>query len=92
MQTIGIGELQKNMGILTHLNEALKIVDKRKNKDIAIVYPLKEKDTSITDKLAGSFSKYAKKIPDNKSMDEIRQEAMEMALMEKYGDKYGLSD
>ena len=81
MQTIGIGELQKNMGILTHLTEALTIIDKRKNKEVAIVYPIEERST--TDML---FSKYRKKskikIDD---LEKAKEEAMMMAMKEKYG-------
>jgi len=84
MQTIGIGELQKNMGILTHLTEALTIVDKRKNKEIAVVYPIHEENKpNIVDVLAGSLGKYTDiKIDD---LDKAKEEAMMEAMREKYG-------
>ncbi|PHS34545.1 MAG: hypothetical protein COA92_01225 [Sulfurovum sp.] len=85
MQTIGIGELQKNMGILTHLTEALTIVDKRKNKEIAIVYPMQgQQKKSVVDELAGKFNKYAKNVDVNKPFDQIKEEAMMEAMKEKY--------
>jgi len=84
MQTIGIGELQKNMGILTHLTEAITIVDKRKNKEIAVVYPIHEENKpNIVDALAGSLGKYTDiKIDD---LDKAKEEAMMEAMREKYG-------
>ncbi len=86
MQTIGIGELQKNMGILTHLTEPITIVDKRKGRDVAVVYPVSESRESIVDKLAGSLRDKAKKrgivIED---LDKAREEAMMEAMKEKYG-------
>ncbi len=83
MQTIGIGELQKNMGILTHLTEALTIVDKRKNKKVAVVYPIEDLQGSVVDKLAGSLGKYTNiKIDD---LDKAKEEAMMEAMKEKYG-------
>ena len=85
MQTIGIGELQKNMGILTHLTEALTIVDKRKNKEVAVVYPIESTMSNIVDELAGKYAKYAKNVDANKSFQEIKEEAMMAAMKEKYG-------
>ena len=85
MQTIGIGELQKNMGILTHLAEALTIVDKRKNKEVAIVYPIENTTPNIVEKLAGKYSKYAKNVDAGKSFQMIKEEAMMKAMKEKYG-------
>jgi len=85
MQTIGIGELQKNMGILTHLTEALTIIDKRKNKEIAVVYPIENHQSNIVEELAGKYSSYVKNVDANKSFKEIRDEAMMIAMKEKYG-------
>jgi hypothetical protein len=86
MQTIGIGELQKNMGILTHLDEALKIVDKRKNKDIAIVYPLQSTKDNPVELMSNKFRQRAKArgivVEDLKK---AKQEAYEMELVQKYG-------
>ena len=87
MQTLGIGELQKNMGILTHLTEALTIVDKRKNKEVAVVYPIHNRDDdNIVEKLADSLRAKAKKrgivIED---LDKAKEEAMMEAMKEKYG-------
>jgi hypothetical protein len=83
MQTIGIGELQKNMGILTHLTEALTIIDKRKNKSVAVVYPIVEENCRTVDEIAGSLSRYTNiKIDD---LDKAKEEAMMEAMKEKYG-------
>jgi len=83
MQTIGIGELQKNMGILTHLTEALTIVDKRKNKSVAIVYPIVEENSTTVDEMAGSLGKYTNIRIDD--LDKAKEEAMMEAMKEKYG-------
>ena len=85
MQTIGIGELQRNMGILTRLTEPMTIVDKRKNREIAVVYPIEERQPDIVAKMAGVFHEYAKNVDPDKSFREIREEAMAAAMKEKYG-------
>jgi hypothetical protein len=89
MQTISIGQLQKNVGILTRLTEALTIVDKRKNKSVAVVYPVVETpdapDTkhSMTSVLAGKYNNLAKH--NHKDFRQIRDEAMYAAMKEKHG-------
>jgi hypothetical protein len=80
MQSIGIGEIQKNTSILTNLSEALEIVDKRKRKRVAVVYPAMT-STMIT-KLAG---KYKKRILKTDDLSVAKEEAMKEALREKYG-------
>ena len=83
MQTIGIGELQKNVGILTHLKEALTIIDKRKNREVAIIYPIKiQKKASIVKRLGGKYTYLAKN--EDKTFQAIREEAMMIAMKEKY--------
>jgi hypothetical protein len=84
MQTIGIGELQRNMGILTHLREALTIVDKRKNREIAVIYPVEKNSESVLGTLAGKYSKYAQDKKSDTSFKEIRDEAMMQAMKDKY--------
>ena len=86
MQTIGIGELQKNMGILTHLTEALTIVDKRKNKEIAVVYPVNNNKHNMIEEMSRKFQKKSKErgivIED---LDKAKEDAMMEAMKEKYG-------
>ena len=87
MRTIGIGELQKNMGILTHLTEALTIVDKRKNKEVAVIYPIHDADEpDIVEQMSQRAQVKAKKrgivIED---LDAAKEEAMMEAMKEKYG-------
>jgi hypothetical protein len=84
MQSIGIGELQKNMGILTHLTEVLTVVDKRKNKEVAIICPVEKNHTSIIETLGGKYSSYAKNKKSHKSFAKMRDEAMMQAMKEKY--------
>ncbi len=85
MQTISIGELQKNVGILSHLTEPLSIIDKRKNEEVAVAYPSEKKRVSVVDALAGKYSQYAKNVDGSKRFKEIKEEAMMMAMKEKYG-------
>jgi len=87
MDSIGIGDIQKNTAILTNLTESLEIVDKRRKRTVAIVHPVKK--TNITAKLAG---KYAKKVNTPAlSTKELRQ-AKDQAMLEAMEEKYGRSD
>jgi hypothetical protein len=83
MQTIGIGEIQKNTSILTNLTEALEIVDKRKKESVAIVYPIQK--NSLISKLSG---KYKDKVSQVANLTLAKEEAM----LKVFGDKHGLSD
>lgn len=87
MQTIGIGELQKNMGMLTHLTEALTIVDKRKNKEIAVIYPVDNShETNTIEKMSKRLQERAIKrgivIED---LDKAKEKSIMKAMEEKYG-------
>jgi len=53
MQSISIDEIQKNITLLTQLTEVFTIIDKRKNREIAIVYPIKKH--SIVPLMAGKY-------------------------------------
>ncbi len=79
MDTISIGEIQKNISLLTKLTDAMTIVDKRKNKDVAIVYPINEH--SIISSLSGKYKNRVKKV---ENLDVAKLEAMELAMREKY--------
>ncbi len=83
MESIGIGELQKNTAILSNLTEAIEIVDRRKKERVAVVYPVKR--GSVVRKLAG---KYRDRV---ESVDYL-ESAKEEAMMEAMKEKYGLSD
>lgn len=61
MLEFSVGELQKKPSIFANMSESFKVVDRRKNIDLAIVYPLHVK-LNIVSKLGGSLSKYAKNI------------------------------
>lgn len=79
MMQIGIGEIQKNIAVLTSLTEALQIIDKRKKECVAIVYPAKE--ASIVAKLSG---KYKGRITTDR-LEEDKAAAMQLAMEEKFG-------
>ena len=86
MRTIGIGELQKNMGILTHLTEALTIVDKRKNKEIAVVYPVNNNKHNMIEEMSRKFQKKSKERGIViKDLDKAKEDAMMESMKEKYG-------
>jgi len=89
MRTIGIGELQKNMGILTHLTEALTIVDKRKNKEIAVVYPVNNDKHNMIGEMSRKFRKKSK---ERGIVIEDLDKAKEDAIMESMKEKYGFTD
>ena len=80
MLTVGIGEIQKNTSIFANLTEAIKIVDKRKKRSLAIVYPIKRQ--SVIANLAGKYSNRVEK--SSLTMDQIKEAAMMQAMKEKY--------
>lgn len=82
MQSVGVGQIQKNISILTSLTEAIRIVDKRRNKTVAVVYPASSA-SSILD-LAGKYKNRVSATVD-------LSVAKELAMMEAMGEKYGLS-
>jgi hypothetical protein len=81
MRSIGIGEIQKNTSIFANIDETIQIVDKRKNRVLAFVYPVK-KESNIK-KLAGKYSKRVKK--SDLSFDKVKESAYEEAMRKKYG-------
>lgn len=81
MLSIGIGEIQKNISILTKITEAIEIVDKRKKEVVAIVYPVKR--DLVVKKLAGKYKNRIKK--NNFSLKEIKEISFTEAMREKYG-------
>ncbi|MEA3554711.1 MAG: hypothetical protein U9R39_09995 [Campylobacterota bacterium] len=83
MQSIGIGEIQKNTSIFTNLTEVIQIVDKRKKQLLAMVYPVRNQ--SIIGNLAGKYKDRVE--PTSLTIEEIKEQSM----MEAMGDKYGLS-
>ena len=83
MYTISIGDIQKNISLLTKLTEAFTIVDKRKNQSVAIVYPIKKH--SIIESMAGKYRNRVAKV-DNLEM--AKEEAMKQVMSEKYGLSY----
>jgi len=80
MYRISIGEIQKNISLLTKLTEAFTIVDKRKNQNVAIVYPIKKH--SIIESLSGKYKNRVSKVDD---LEMAKEEAMKQAMEEKYG-------
>lgn len=81
MLSIGIGEIQKNTSVFTHMTEAIQVVDKRKKQVLAMIYPVKQH--SVVNTLAG---KYKNRVGQNTlSLDEIKEIAMTKAMEEKYG-------
>ena len=42
MKTVSISEIQKNIGLIKKIKETILIKDKRKNKNIAVIFPIEE--------------------------------------------------
>ncbi len=82
MISMGVGQIQKNISILTTLTEAIRIVDKRRNKTVAIVYPASSSNSILS--LAGKYKNRVEATSD-------LTVAKESAMMEAMGEKYGLS-
>lgn len=83
MNSISIGELQKNISLLTQLTDVFTIVDKRKKQSVAIVYPIQKH--SVIGSMAGKYKDRVTKCDD-------LENAKEIAMIEAMGDKYGLSN
>jgi hypothetical protein len=58
MRAVSIGEIQKNISILTNLTEPLNVIDGRKKEHIAIITPVRQ---NISVKELGA--KYKNRIP-----------------------------
>jgi len=82
MYSVSIGEIQKNISLLTQLSDVFMIVDKRKNRNVAIVYPIKK--NSIIASMAGKYK-------DRVNIVEDLEKAKDEAMREVLGVKYGLS-
>lgn len=82
MTSMGVGQIQKNISVLTSLTEAIRIVDKRRNKTVAIVYPVSSSPSILS--LAGKYKNRVQAVDDLTT-------AKEAAMMEAMGEKYGLS-
>ncbi len=84
METIGIGEIQKNTSLLSNLTESLEIVDKRRKCTVAIVHPVKK--INITSKLAGKYKNHISAKPlTTKQLSKAKEQVMLAAMEEKYG-------
>ncbi len=79
MQTLSIGEIQKNISLLTKITEVFTIVDKRRNQSVAVVYPIKK--SNIVASLSGKYKDRVKYID---KIEEIKEKAMIEAIRDKY--------
>jgi hypothetical protein len=80
MNTISIGELQKNISLLTQIDEIFTIIDKRKNRKVATIYP--ERKHSMIASMAG---KYRDRVRACDDLEIAKGEAIKEAMEEKYG-------
>ncbi len=81
MQEYSVGEIQRNPAIFSNMTESFRIVDKRRNKPLAVVHPIEQKEFDIM-KYAGYF----------KSDIKVTKEDIEKSKLEHYRKKYGISD
>ncbi|SMN01000.1 hypothetical protein SPONN_2078 [uncultured Candidatus Thioglobus sp.] len=86
MLNISIGEIQRNTAILSNLTEPLAVFDRRKNKQVATIYPVQGKaDTpNIVEELAGSLRKYTTIYLNDEELDEAIRKSSEAAAVERY--------
>ncbi len=82
MRTVSIGEIQKNISILTNLTEPIEVIDGRKKEHIAIITPTRQ---SVS--LAGLGGKYKNQIP-VELREASAKAAIEAAMGEYVGGKY----
>ncbi|MGZ8545934.1 MAG: hypothetical protein ACXW33_01045 [Sulfuricurvum sp.] len=80
MISMGVGQIQKNISILTTLTEAIRIIDKRRNKTVAIVYPASSYSPILA--LAGKYKNRVESVLD---LESAKESAMTTAMEEKYG-------
>ena len=82
MRAVSIGEIQKNISILTTLTEAIEVIDGRKKEHIATITPTKQRVS-----LNGLGGKYKDRIPAQlRGID--TKTAFETAMGEYVGGKY----
>ncbi len=82
MISMGIGEIQKNIAILNSLKEVIKIVDKRRKKTVAIIYPATKAGPIC--ELRGKYKTRISEQPID-DLEEAKAKAMMLAMEEKYG-------
>ncbi len=75
MLSIGIGEIQKKSFIFSSLTEAMQIVDKRKKRILAMVYPVQNE--SMVDTLAGKYKNRV--MPTQEDIESIKEKAMSLS-------------
>lgn len=80
MISVGIGEIQKNISIITNISEVIEVFDKRKKEKVAIIYPVNKNET-----IASLAGKYASRVSKNENLQDVKNEAMKIAMEEKYG-------
>ncbi len=80
MQTVSIGEIQKNISLITKLTQSVMVVDKRKNKNIAIINPITTNST-----IASLAGKYANRGIVAENLDSVIKSVMSDTMRGKYG-------
>ncbi|HIP94046.1 MAG TPA: hypothetical protein EYH38_00635 [Leucothrix sp.] len=88
MERIGIGDIQKNTAILSNLTESLEIIDKRRKRTVAIVYPVTK--TNICKRLAGKYKDQvstakASSVLSIEQLNQVKEQVMLEAMEEKHG-------
>jgi len=81
MIQMSISEIQKQTSIFNNLKEAIEVFDKRQKKKVAFIYPAQSGVSILT-----KAGKYSGQVEKNKlSFKEIKKEAINLAMKEKYG-------
>jgi ABC-type Fe3+-citrate transport system substrate-binding protein len=55
MNSVSIGQIQKNISLITKLKDPVMIIDKRKHRNVAVIYPISAE--SVINSLAGKYQK-----------------------------------
>ena len=78
--TISIGELQKNISIIKKAKEPIIVIDKKTNRQIAKIEPIKDNDLDLFDELM----QFEKKVDKEYSKEDF-EKVYTSSLKAKYG-------
>jgi len=84
MTDVGLAEIQKNISLLSRLKEPIKIVDKKRKIDVAVVYPLSPRSDHKVSQMAGKYRKNISEDKKNISKEKAKEISWNRYLSEKY--------
>lgn len=69
---------------MSNLTEPLAVFDRRKNKQVATIYPVESKSANIVEFLAGSLSGETTVSLNDEELDSAIRESTEASILEKH--------